>query len=209
MSVFVHKDFQEQLTILENRNMKINNREKSIRTLQVVSYYKIKEFAHPFVDKSKEDIDYNGISFELIISRYYQDKNLRISLLHAIEDIEVALQTQISYVLGKDNYGPYGYLNFYTWCNRDEYCGHFLSLKEKEFKKQLKTALYKNKSPEIKEKMRVDNQKYPPIWLGINLLTFGQLLEMLDLMSNRNLSIISQEYGCTNLELISWLRCLN
>ena len=209
MSNFIHKTFEEQLAILEKRNMKISIKDKAKRTLQVVPYYKLKEFAHPFLDKEKEEIDYKGIPFEVIISRYYQDKNLRISLMHAIEDIEVALQTQISYVLGKDGYGSYGYLHFYNWCNRGEYCTHYLTLKEKDFKKQLRTALHKNKSDEIASKMEMDGKKYPPVWLAVTLLTFGQLVSMLELMSNKNLSIISQAYQCTNIELVSWLKCLN
>ena len=45
------------------------------------------------------------------MKRYYQDKNLRIHLLHAIEKIEVALKTWVAFILG-EQYGAFGYLNF-------------------------------------------------------------------------------------------------
>ena len=48
-------------------------------------------------------IDYQNTKFEIVISRYYQDKNLRLNLLHAIEDIEVALKTKDSLCLGRSN----------------------------------------------------------------------------------------------------------
>lgn len=189
--------------------MKIDSPEKVEQTLHTVAYYKIKEFSVPFLIKEQSNLDYNSTPFERIISRYYQDKNLRISLLHAIEDIEVALQTQISHVLGQGNNGAYGYLNFSNWCNKDEYCKYYLKLKEEEFKKQLKKSLSRSTSKEIDEKMKTDKRKYPPIWLAVSILTFGQLVNLMGLMSTKNLSKISSRYDCTNKELLSWLKCLN
>lgn len=209
MSKFVHKSTKEQVQILIDRNMKVEDTEKAEQTLNTVSYYKIKEFATPFLIKGQQKQDYNSISFERIISRYYQDKNLRISLLHAIEDIEVALQTQISHVLGQGQDGAYGYLNFSNWCNKDEYCKHYLKLREQEFKNQLRKSVSKSTSREISDKMKLDKTKYPPIWLAVSLLTFGQLVNLVELMSMKNLSQISIRYECTNKELVSWLKCLN
>lgn len=209
MSNFKHLNFEEQIALLESRNMVFDDKEKAQNTLAVIPYYKIKEFAHPFRRNiSNDSIDYQGVNFQRILSRYYQDKNLRNHLFHILEDIEVALKTQLSYILGKD-YGAYGYLTFKNWCDTNEYCKHYLRIKEEEFEKKLKKAIKKSSSFEIKEKLEMDNVDLPPVWLAVDLLTFGQVINMINMMSNRNISYIANCYNCTNEELKSWLKCLN
>lgn len=49
---------------------------KAQETIRYISYYKIKEFAEPFATKKEREnaptvLDYNGVFFERIISRYY------------------------------------------------------------------------------------------------------------------------------------------
>lgn len=56
-------------------------------------------------------LKYSNITFDDIVKRYYQDKNLRINLLHAIEKIEVSIKRNVSYILGS-RYGAFGYLDF-------------------------------------------------------------------------------------------------
>lgn len=213
---FQHKSYREQVELLESRGIVFSGRKaksKAEYSLSVISYYKIKEFAKPFAkiqkDGQKKKIDYQGTKFEIVISRYYQDKNLRLNLLHAIEDIEVAIKTKIAYVLGKNGLGSYGYLDFSKWCNKEEYCKHYLSYSENNFKKQLKRELRKASSSELDEKLKLDRQKYPPIWLEVNMLTFGQMVNLLELMSTTNLTQISSTFSCSNPELISWLKCIN
>ena len=98
-SIFLHKEYSEQIEIFKSRNMIFGDDKQAEITLSRIPYYKIKEFGRPFCRKIESGIDYQGKSFEDILSRYYQDKNLRIQLLHALEDIEVCLKTQVSYVL--------------------------------------------------------------------------------------------------------------
>ena len=213
---FKHKSYKEQADLLESRGIVFSgdkSRSKAEHSLSVISYYKIKEFAKPFakIQKNGQDkiIDYQNTKFELVISRYYQDKNLRLNLLHAIEDIEVAIKTKIAYVLGRGGLGSYGYLDFSKWCNREEYCKHYLLYSEKKFKNQLKKELKKSTSSEVIEKLKVDKKHYPPIWLVVNMLTFGQIVTLLELMSVNNLNQVSNAFSCTKSQLISWLKCIN
>lgn len=215
-SKFIHKTFEEQIDLLESRSMLFSNKkskEKAAHSLSIISYYRIKEFAKPFaVTKkinNKRIIDYQNTKFEIVISRYYQDKNLRLHLLHAIEDIEVALKTRVAYILGKNGLGSYGYLDFSKWCNKEEYCKHYLLYRQNDFKKKLLSTINNSESFEIKEKQKIDKTKFPPVWLMVNSLTFGQVVALLELMSVKNLTKISQQFSCSNSELLSWLRCIN
>ena len=82
---FESKDFSKQVELLGKRGMKFKDAVRAESTLQYISYYKIKEFSEPYAIQTDEDIKYEDIYFEDVISRYYRDKNLRLHILHAIE----------------------------------------------------------------------------------------------------------------------------
>lgn len=210
---FIHRTFHEQVELLESRNMFFENeddKEKAENTLAIIPYYKLKQFARPFAKKSESGgIDYQNTKFQVVVSRYYQDKNLRLMLLHAIEDIEVAIKTKLAYVLGKPGLGSYGYLSFNLWCDKSEYCKYYLDYKKRDFKRRLKLSMRDSDNPELNEKLKRDNSKYPPVWLMIDLLTFGQVVDLLKLMSKNKLKEIADDFDSTPDILISWLQCVN
>ena len=88
--------WQEQLDLFKSRGMKVTDND--VDKIKNISYYRLKEFARPLSTISKKDgvtsISYNGVEFKEVLTRYYQDKNLRIYLLHAIEKIEVSIKTE-------------------------------------------------------------------------------------------------------------------
>ena len=84
-----------------------------------------------------------------------------------------------------------------------------MRLKQNNFKRDLFNALKRGKSEEIKQKIKAEKNNLPPIWLAVDLLTFGQLVMILELMSTSNLIKISSQYNCSNDELISWLKTVN
>lgn len=205
--------FAEQIDLFESRGILFDNNDdkiRSARTLEFISYYKIKEIARPFEVRNvgQEDVRYNPISFSYLMSRYYQDKNLRIYLLHAIEQIEVAIKTQTAYVLG-NKYGAFGYLNFGQWCDKQEYCKHYLKYKEDVFKRNLREFVKRSGLLRTINSNRFNKDNYSAVWFSINLLTFGQLVDVLELMSRDSLTQIADKFECERKELLSWLKCLN
>lgn len=94
--------FEEQVDLFASRGVKIKNKALAIKSIEDIGYYKLKAFSLPLsrVDVNKERL-YNNIEFQDILNRFYSDKDLRISLLHCIEDIEVSIKTKIAYILGQ------------------------------------------------------------------------------------------------------------
>ncbi|OFP25040.1 CAAX protease [Staphylococcus sp. HMSC057C08] len=206
-------NFQEQANLLIERGMIINNIDNAIKKLENIGYYKLKEFAYHLSKVTKDKFGnnvrvYHGIKFDDVITRYYQDKNLRMGLLHAIEKIEVSLKTRISYVLG-ETYGAFGYLDFSKWCNKNEYCKHYLNYQENKFKKELAKKTKLSRNHEIREKKNFNQERLPSVWLMTDVLMFGDIVNLLTLMSKKNLQKISDYYKCSNKQLVSWLKCLN
>ncbi|MCJ0563508.1 Abi family protein, partial [Enterococcus cecorum] len=202
--------WNEQLELFKSRGMIVND--SDIEKIQNISYYRLKEFARPLakIKKSngKSEIRYNGIEFKEVLTRYYQDKNLRLHILHAIEKIEVSIKTRISYVLGS-NYGAFGYLNFSSWSNRKKYSKFTIEKVQFDIKNRLVKITKKSQSSEVRNRNNLDQDGFPSVWLGIDLLMFGDIVKILEIMSESNLKSISSHYCCTNDELISWMKCLN
>lgn len=178
--------------------------------LEHIPYYKLKEIAHVFATTRKNedgsiDIDYGKVKFDDVLTRFYQDKNLRLYLLHAIEKIEISIKTKIAYTLGE--HGAYGYLEFANWCNREKYCKYYLKDRADHLNRKISDKVGKSNSAELKIKMKADRRV--PVWLMINLLTLGEVIKLLELMSQTKLKIISKQYGLTHSELLSQLKCIH
>lgn len=205
--------FEQQLNLFKERGVNVQIDDRSINTVKIIGYYKLKEFAFP-LSKVVEDNDgnkvrrYDGVTYKQIVDRYYQDKNLRLNILHAIEDIEVALNTQIAYVLG-NACGAYGYLSFSNWCNKEKYCKYYLQEHESAFKRKIKRNMNRSNLPDIEERKNLNSHGFPTIWLVTDAFSFGDSVQMLDYMSKKNLGKIASAFDCTIEELISWLKCLN
>lgn len=203
----------EQLEHLKSLGIILESktREKDLKTISTVGYYKLKEFAMAF-DSSEgvaegRQIHFSNLTFHQLITRYYQDKNLRINVLHAIESIEVYLQNELAAILG-EKYGPFGYLKYSNWCDRS--IPKFeIEERQYRFKKSLLRQVKKSQIPDIKYSKNLNTDGFPSVWLMIDTLTIGSTNALLSVMSKTNLQILSNKFDCTPSELLSWLGCLN
>lgn len=203
-------EFEHQLNLLETRGMIVSDKERSssIHTLETVSYYRIKEFAKPFEVSNRGNKIYNNLEFSKVLARYYQDKNLRMSLLHAIEQIEVSIKTQLAYVLGT-RYGAFGYLNFSNWIDRSRFNAFQTIEKQYYFTKDLNQSVKKSNNADLHNDTNLNESGLPSVWLAMNILTFGQTCNLILCSKREIVTEIANYYHCTNNELTSWLGTLN
>lgn len=206
MSEAIPLTFEQQLQKFKSRGMVVEKND--VHALQHINYYRLKEFANPFARNVNGEIRYTGIKFSEVLNRYHQDENLRIYMLHAIEKIEVSVKTRISHILGK-KYGAYGYLDFAKWSNREKYTKFEVEQKQFYIKKRLLQIVINTHSNKLSTKTNFDKDGFPTVWFGIDLLMFGDMVSILELMAESNIKVISSFYGCSNDELLSWLKCLN
>ena len=202
--------FDEQMSLLEERGM--ITKPKDVEKLKVIGYYRIKQFAAPLATKKvveqKTVYDYSGVLFSDVLKRYYQDKNLRIHLLHAIEKIEVAMKTWVAYILG-DQYGAFGYLDFSQWCDRNKYSKFEIEKRQFFFKRDLLRSTSRSCTEDIKLRTNKEKDNLPSVWLAVEVLTFGELVRLVEIMSTKNKRRLAQMFRCTTIELVSWLKCIN
>jgi abortive infection bacteriophage resistance protein len=152
--------------------------------IQEIGYYKLKDFAYPFSHVEHSELVYSNLTFYDLLKRYYQDKNFRIYVLHAIEDIEVYLNSVVASVLG-NRYGAFGYLDFKQWCNRSINKFKIEEL-QYHFKKDLLKKIKRINIPDLEFKNNLDKDGFPSVWLMVNCLTFGNTIHLFLIMSKRN-----------------------
>lgn len=180
----VYRSFEEQLNIFESRGIIIEDRSKALERIKSINYYKIKEFSMPFVEKVDENgkiIYKSGTTFKNITDRFYEDKNLRLHLLRILEKFEISFKTQFAHLLGK-KHAAFGYLDFFNWVDRKDYCRHYIKLKENDFKNRLSNNIKKTKNSMVKDYLENTKIDEIPIWLVVEIMTFGEIIELYELM---------------------------
>lgn len=225
MKKYEQLSYKEQLELFHNRGMKFdysfNELDetlpvylKNIQTISTLGYYQLKDYAYPYFVDGR----YDNVDFAKIVARYYRDKHLRNAVEHAIEDIEATLNTRIAYLSG-DKYGPFGYLEFRNWCQKEgknkyirnkKVNKYYIAKEQNKFLGKIPGKARRSSSRDVKAfDKNDDDQVYMPVWLMMNELTLGDSIYIVKLMSNRNRRAIAEKFECSVDELISWLECIN
>ena len=102
----VKQRLDDQIRKLESRNMEVSDHKKARNYLSNISYYRLSGYWYPFRkfqadQKGRQDTFKDGTTFKNIIELYVFDKKLRLLALDAIERIEMAIRSDIAYILGE------------------------------------------------------------------------------------------------------------
>ena len=93
------KNFDEQIEILKSRGLQFNDEMRAKQLLQNISYYRMSGYWYPLLADKQNHIFKSGALFEQAYSIYKFDAKLRSLILSEISKIEVAVRTQIAYVM--------------------------------------------------------------------------------------------------------------
>lgn len=92
---------EQQISLLEQRGLAFVDKERAMRHLSNVSYYRISAYMLPYrvlnADGSLLDQFVPGSTWDDIYNLYKFDRKFRLLVFDAIERIEIALRTQVIY----------------------------------------------------------------------------------------------------------------
>lgn len=203
------------------RGLKTSDRPGAIKALKRIGYYPLSAYTYPFrlpatpADEAsgRERADYFrvGACLEDALQLYNFDRKLRSTLLEALQDVEIALATQVGYVLGKRR--PDAHLRLdcldHDAClavDKDGITAHNAWLTR--FKK-----LKSNAADEEYVKHHLLNRKEElPVWVATGFMDFGCLIRLFSLMQKRDKERIARQFGLSGNAsdtLHRWLRALN
>lgn len=180
------KSIDEQIDLLEGRGMVFADKEKARHYLAHLNYYRLRGYWIPFEDDTVNHRFQEGISFERILEIYWFDKNLRVLLLGALEELEISFRTQFAYSLGMQ-YGANAFLNADLFQN--------LELHDDSID-MLVDYYEKNDQPFIKHLRTKYSDDLPPIWALCEIMSFGQLSKSYsNLKRRRDRNVVAKEYN--------------
>lgn len=205
------KDYPELLTLLQDRNLTINDKNQAIEFLKRVHYYRLSPYFEPFQHpkgSQNQDIFKNQTTFENIQNLYLFDCELRRLIFFYLEELELILRAQISYIHAKA-YQPFGYLYDLNSLKRN------LKGKKKPLFNEFILHINQNKKQSKEEFVKHIPQKYNinnlPIWALVEILPFGGLSKFFKLMQNKEQIELLSFFGIKNLSLNvfeNWLEAL-
>lgn len=179
----------------------MDNPDKAERVLKNISYNRLSNYWYPFLaDPKEEELFTPGVQFKTIFKIYQFDSELRSLIFNAIEQIEVAMRTQLIYHVSHKHNSGYGFLDSVSYESQESYFRSMLRIKE---------AVKDSKQPFIiKFKANYGNQ-FPPAWKCFELLTFRSLYSIYkNLKRTPDKLAISDHFGLNQTVFESWIDTL-
>lgn len=95
-------DYDGLLDRLTERGIIIHNRDDALRSLRTIGYYRLLGYLYPFrvLSRRYRRAAYlENTRFDLVLKVYALDRQLRLLILEAIEQIEISVRAQVVHVL--------------------------------------------------------------------------------------------------------------
>ncbi|MGD0230443.1 MAG: Abi family protein [Syntrophorhabdales bacterium] len=189
--------FDEQLNLLAERGLIIENRAAALNNLSKISYYRFSGYCLPF----KDYLDHfrPGTTWERVMELYEFDRKLRILAMDAVERVEVAIRTEVTYTLAH-TYGPFCYLD--PACFRS-------SFQHAQWLDKLTVEVRKSRETFIRHfREKYDGFPGLPIWMATEVMSFGSLSRLYEGMKSADQQKVSSLYDIPRQVLHTWLRTL-
>jgi len=190
--------FQEQVDLLKSRGLIINDSEKALQNISRINYYRLSSYCVPF--QINRNLFKPETSIEKIFRLYGFDKKIRSLIFGALEIIEVTLRTKIAYHFSH-KYGPFAY--------SDPQC-FSKGFKHFDWYTKLEESIQISREDFIKEFFKeYDEEKNLPLWIAIEIMSFGQLSFLFRGLERTDSNNISKDcFGIDEKILSSWIHTL-
>ena len=194
---------EQQVDQWEKRGLIIPDRDRIIRYLNVISYYRLSGYTLPFQIPAATNHNFKkNIKFDDILDLYIFDRQLRLLVMDAIERIEVGLRSVLNNFMAV-KYGSHWYMESKHFMQRYRHNDLLEDMKE----------LLKRKRKEVFIQHYIDTYcepKLPPGWMMIEIISFGQLSWMYENLSKaEDRKAIARFFNTPDIVFISWMKSLN
>ncbi len=167
--------YDQQADLLLRRGMAAD-RDVLVRRLQAVGYYRLCAYWHPF--KQADDTFQAGTTLDVVWNRYTFDRQLRLSVMDAVERVEVATRTVLLTELAMLG-GPFVHLDAgrFPWVRPEKHTRFVDSLREEaQRSNEVFVAHFRSTYDEFPDL---------PIWAAAEIMSFGTMLTLFNMSSNR------------------------
>lgn len=204
----------KQLKILRRRGLFVPATGNPKRILEKVNYYNlINGYKELFIGTpataTTEEQYKSGAKFSEIYALYNFDNELKMILLKRILRIEKNIKSEIAYFFSE----AYGHDNYLKMDNFDLF-PHTHSCYNERLKNVIKllSSIQNDISNQLRNpsiKHYITEHGYIPLWVLINILTFGRVSHFYEYMKPIERNKIARIYGIRDNELINLIKILS
>ena len=179
------KTYDEQIEIMESRNIIINNHDFAKKVLSGLSYYTIVNgYKNTFLSVPNKDIFTKGTTFENLYTLHIIDTNLNSVILKNILFLERYLKTRISYLVSQ-KYGVYTDKNDLSNTNPQDYLyrGYYSNSSKgrNNILKSIKKSLCSEHiNPSVAH--YANSKNHVPAWILVSTISFGLTIKWYNIL---------------------------
>ena len=167
-------NYQDMINNLINKDLVISDTRFALKILEKTNYYRFSSYFKYFLNENNKFK--TGISFESIYFLYEFDKKLKNLFVFYLEEVEIKLKSKIAYYLAHTFDSDFLYFNFKNWKIYDNTV---------IAKSLIETIIKRCNEEHEQELIRLYSEEHQkengiPIWIGIEFLSFGETLELLN-----------------------------
>ena len=191
--------FADQIKLLKQRGMKFGSETKAEAWLRQVSYYRMSGYWYPLLADREHHIFKPGTTFENAVRIYEFDSRLRRLVMSYIEQIEVAVRTQIAYIMSMASDG-FWFEDAALFSNAGLHAKTLQSISD-EYNRSDEQFVKAFKSKYI--------EPFPPSWMTLEITSFGTMSILFQqLKPGHPKRDVAAAFGVSDIVFASWVHTL-
>ena len=203
----MNKDFKtidEQITILEFKGLKIDDKEYAKQVLLRENYFFLNGYRHLFVKSNNDRRFLEGATFEELYSLFLFDREFRNIIFKNLLIIENNIKSVTSYQLSK----KYGYKES-DYLKPKNFTGNPEKQRQvNDLIKKMKRQVRVNAPQHAATMHYVSNYGYIPLWVLMKVLSFGIVSELFAILKREDQKSIADLYDIEVDSMINYLPIL-
>jgi abortive infection bacteriophage resistance protein len=200
----------DQIALLKQRGMLFKDEVQACKYLENISYYRLKGYWWDVQNDLVLHTFLSDVYFEDIINRYDFDRQLRIILFDAIEQIEIALRTKMIYHLSI-KYGGLWYLNPALFDTVNVVIEEIKQTAHLHVLNELQREFERSQEIFIKDQRRRYPDENADAWKILEVASMGTLSKLYKNLKNKlpEKAIIANKMGLNStFTFVGWLEAI-
>ena len=195
---------------LIGQGLVVADRERAIRYIARVGYFRLSPYAIPFRDPTGDRRFDVGTEFDDVLELYVLDRQLRMVTLDALERVEVAVRAAVTDEMSR-RHGPHWYVepeHFSRTGGHDRLLARVRERSSEQLSRREEGQSSRLTYPSALEHYLTSygSPELPPSWLVLEQCTIGELANLYrDLVDRAARQRIAGSLGVNDLLLTSWL----
>jgi len=189
----------QQIALLSSRGMIFQDPAGAAQSLRNLNYYRLSGYWIRYQQNHQTHVFSAETTFEKVISDYVFDRELRLLVLDAVEQIETSIRTRWAHVLGL-RYGSHAHLDSMLFRQNHPKWNHAETIAN------ITDTVKQSREGFIQHLRKTYDEHLPPIWAVVEVLSLGQISRLFSNLHHKSdRQAIAIDYGVDESLMTSFL----